>query len=325
MVADTAITGGKFQLRQRIYQIKIVPSRDGRGLVGFAGDEHYGRKLVERAASLRSGTEVVEMLTEAHQEHRSVDFAYGYINEAGPQLIRIADGSAEEVPTFYLGVADAFEHFQRIRHDPKIDPAPEAIHTFVCGSRSSEPVPSPLSTAITSMLRLFTERAERDVGGWPVAYFLTAEGAFFCGYGYAVSDPILKTISAGSVVPHGSAQAGGFGLSVTEYGLGEGMVVYWLQQPGGMVFRRSCEAYELHEFHGTPSRFKQSVCEALGKEIDLLFGDKLPGPTRAIAVMRDELGNSGNRNRKTQRQLFDLCAECDNSISSGVLNEFEND
>jgi len=72
------------------------------------------------------------------------------------------------VETLFLGVADAFEHFQRIRHDEDLDPTPEAVRTFVCGSRSRDAVPDGLIKAITSMLRLFAERAERDVGGWPI-------------------------------------------------------------------------------------------------------------------------------------------------------------
>jgi hypothetical protein len=61
MVADTAITGGGFTSRQREYQIKIVPSRDGRALLGFAGDQHYGRQLTENAASLPAGARAVEV------------------------------------------------------------------------------------------------------------------------------------------------------------------------------------------------------------------------------------------------------------------------
>jgi hypothetical protein len=140
------------------------------------------------------------------------------------------------------------------------------------------------------MLRLFAERAERDVGGWPVPYFLTSEGAFFCGYGYCVSDPILGKIAPGSIVPHGSAEAGGFSLSVTEFGHGKGMVVYWLQQPGGMAFLRTADGYNAQGFDGTPSHFKKIVFEVLGERIDLLFSDEPHGPPESIVVLRDEGG-----------------------------------
>jgi len=260
MVADTAITGGGADLRGRIYRIKIVPSHDGRALIGYAGDE-CGR-LIEAAARMPAGAPAAEFLVESQHQHPSVDFAYTYIDESGPHLIRVHEGAADEVASLFLGLLDAFEHPQRIRHDADIDPTLEAIRTFVCGSRSVEPVPDQLSKAVTSMLRLFAERSERDVGGWPVPYFVTAEGTFFCGYGYAVSDPILKRIGPGALVPHGTAKAGGFGLSVTEFGRGNGMVVYWLQLPGGTVFMRRENGYDACEFRGAPSEFKQQALEA---------------------------------------------------------------
>jgi hypothetical protein len=41
MIADTAISGGKLEARERDNQIKISPSADARALVGFSGDEHH--------------------------------------------------------------------------------------------------------------------------------------------------------------------------------------------------------------------------------------------------------------------------------------------
>ena len=290
MVADTAITGGGLTSRQREYQIKIVPSRDGRALLGFAGDQHYGRQLMEDAASLPAGARAVEVLVCSHRQYPSVDFAYAYIDQAGPHLIRISEGAAQKLAAFHIGLPDAFEHFQRIRHRSEIDPTPEAIRTFVCGSRSPEPVPRPLSAAITSMLCLFAERSEHDVGGWPVPYFLTSEGAFFCGYGYSVSDPVLRKIGPGSVVPHGTPEAGGFGLSVTEISPGKGMVVYWLQRPGGTVFLRTAVGYSAQYFGGRPSKFKQTVFSTVGEPINLLFSEQPHGPPKSITVLRDEAG-----------------------------------
>ena len=190
MPADTLITGGPSDLRHRTYEIKVVPSQSNDGLLGFAGDQYLGRRSIAEAATLPTEARI-DFLLDAHCRAPSVDFAYAYIDETGPRLARIADGSVTLVETLFLGVADAFEHFQRIRHDEDLDPTPEAVRTFVCGSRSRDAVPDGLIKAITSMLRLFAERAERDVGGWPIPYFLTREGAFLCGYGYSVSDPIL--------------------------------------------------------------------------------------------------------------------------------------
>lgn len=262
MVAHTVIDG-PLATRQRTYEIKIVPSRDDRALLGFAGDLHYGRRSIEAAASIPAGAKAAEILAANHRQCPSADFAYAYIDRAGPHLVQISEGAAREVPTFHIGLFDAFAHFQRIRHDKEIDATPDAIRIFVCGSRSFQPVPDPLSEAITSMLRLFAERSKRDVGGWPVPYFLTGEGAFFCGYGYSVSDPILRKITPGSVVPHGTSGAGGFSLSVTELGHGKGIVVYWLQQPGGTVFLRTAHGYDAREFSGTPSHFKKSRIRSL--------------------------------------------------------------
>jgi hypothetical protein len=140
------------------------------------------------------------------------------------------------------------------------------------------------------MLCLFAERSERDVGGWPVPYFLTSEGAFFCGYGYSVSDPILRKIGPGSALPHGTPEAGGFGLSVTEISPGKGMVVYWLQRPGGMVFLRTADGYSAQCFEGPPSHFKQAAFSAVGEPINLLFSEQPHGPPQSITVLRGDTG-----------------------------------
>ena len=194
------------------------------------------------------------------------------------------------MPTLHLGLTDAFEHFQRIRHDAEINPIPETVSIFFTGSRATEPVPDGLGTAVTSMLRLFAERSERDVGGWPVAYHLNGEGVFLCGYVYSVSDPILTKIGPGSIVPPGTAEAGGFGLSVTELGRGDGVVVYWLQQPGGSVFRRTADGYEVLKFDGSPSQFKERASAALGRPIEIHFNEEPAGPPQSVTVFRDERG-----------------------------------
>jgi hypothetical protein len=178
MISDTAITGGVISTRQRAYQIKIVSSLDGHALIGFAGDRHHGARLMEAAAIAPAGPNAVDILISGHREYPSVEFAYGYIDDRGPHLVRVSEGTTQEVPALYIGLPDAFEHFQRIRHDVDIDHAPEAVKAFVCGARGSEPVPEAVSTGITSMLRLFAERSERDVGGWAIPFFLTPEGAF---------------------------------------------------------------------------------------------------------------------------------------------------
>lgn len=290
MVSDTAISGGNLEARQREYYPKIEPSDNGRALVGFAGDQHHGARLARNAARLATGTPAVQFLLEGHREHPSVDFVYAYTDELRPHLIRVRDNKAEELTTLHLGETDAFSHFQRIQHDLEIDFAPEAIKMFVAGSRASEQLPQGLSVAIVAMLRLFAERAEHDVGGWPVPYLLTAQGAFLCGYAYAVSDPIMSKLGPGSIVPHGTAEAGGFGLSLTELGVGQGMVVYWLQRPGGNVFVKAAEGYAVHTFDGPPSVFKEKATSAIGQRVEIFFGDTPIEPLTSITVVRDEHG-----------------------------------
>jgi hypothetical protein len=214
MVADTAITGGELGVRDRDHQLKIIPSRNGRAVVGFAGEPHHGAHFAEQAAAMPAGKETVGFLLNSHLQNSSIDFASGYVDDSGPHLVRVSQGEAKEVLTLHIGLTDAFEHFQRIRHDAEIDAIPEAVSIFFTGSRSTDPVPDELDNAIKSMLRLFAERSERDVGGWPVPYHLTDDGAFSCGYAYSASDPILTKIGPGSIVPHGTAEAGGFGLLV---------------------------------------------------------------------------------------------------------------
>lgn len=78
---------------------------------------------------------------------------------------------------------------------------------------------------------------------------LVKEGAFMCGYGYSVSDPIFDRIEPGSIVPHGTAEAGGYGLAVTEFGEREGMVVYWRQMAKSRRISEAWMGFSL--LHGT--------------------------------------------------------------------------
>ena len=314
MVADTAITGTGLDVRNREYQIKIIPSRDNRALIGFAGEPYHGAHLIEQAALIPAGEPTLAFLLDCNRQNSSVDFAFGYIDSAGTHLHRVSEGKAQELPTLHLGLSEAFTHFQRIRQDPKIDALPEAVITFLSGSRASQSVPPGLSTAITSLLRLFAERQERDVGGWPVAYHLTSEGAFLCGYAVSASDPILTKIGPGSIVPHGTAEAGGFGLSVTELGRGDGLVVYWRQKPGGTVFRRTAAGYDVLNFDGSISVFKEQVFAEIGQHAEIFFDDQSAGPLESIEV-------DPRRRRETQyglstsrRIIFFFSPECSNPV-----------
>jgi hypothetical protein len=290
MAVDAAITGVGTETRQREFALKVIASEDKRSLLGFAGDLHHGSRLVVAASASMEHDDRLRLLSQGQREVPSVNFAYAYIDGAGPHLMRVMDGEVRELPALNLGVSEAFTHFQRIRHDTQIDHAPEAVKSFFVGSKASEPVPPDLSLAITSMLRLFAERSERDVGGWVTPYFLTRGGAFLCGYGYCVSDPILTKIGPGSSVPHGTAEAGGFGLSVTELGNGDGVVVYWMQQPGGMLFLRKSDGYQPIAVEGGPSEFIERASTAAGQKVEIFFSDQPHGPPESIIIMRDENG-----------------------------------
>jgi len=67
-------------------------------------------------------------------------------------------------------------------------------------------------------------------------------------------------------------------------------VVYWHQQPGGSVFRRINEGYEVLKFDGTPSQFKERASAAVGQPIEILFNDQPAGSPESVTVMRDERG-----------------------------------
>jgi hypothetical protein len=288
MVSDAMITGGDIGLRDRQYEIKILPSLDGKALIGFAGDQYHGARIVRSAAEGPAGEQRIGYLLAEHRQCPSVDLAYGYADEHGTHLWRIAQGEARELPAFHIGSSEAFDHFQRIRHATEIDPAPKAVETFILGT--AIPPPEPLGTATATMLRLFAKRSQRDVGGWALPYLLTSDGVFFCSYAYSVSDPILTEAVSGSLVPHGTPAAGGFGLSVTELGRGEGLVVYWLQLPGGYLFVRNGTTIEEVKIEGNPSEFKEAAFRAIGRPIEILFGDQPLGRPDSVTVIRDDDG-----------------------------------
>jgi hypothetical protein len=290
MVSDTLITGGTIGLRDREYQIKCVPSHDGKALIGFAGDVHHGARLMEQAAGNPADIAVVNELLNGHREYPETEFVYGYIDERGPHLFKISGCEAHELPVAHIGRNEAFSDFQRIRHATEITPIPKAVEIFMLGSRAPGKIPNELHIATVSMLRLFVERSERNVGGWAVPYLLASDGAFMCGYGYSVSDPILDQVAPGAIVPHGTAEAGGYGLSVTELGHNEGMVVYWLQIPGGLVLTRQNGGFGKLEINGAPSVFKSVAHDAIGKSVDVFFGEKSHGRPDSVTVLHDALG-----------------------------------
>ena len=225
------------------------------------------------------------------QQSYPIDFAYGYIDISGPHLFRLSGGSAKEVPVLHIGVESAFSQFQTIRNRNSIDPVPKAITTFMMGTRSSDKLPQALHHSITAMLRLFSERPERDIGGAAIPYLLGPSGAYLCGYGYSVSDPITPDLASGDAIPHGTAPAGGFGLSVTEFDCERGIIVYWLQKPGGSIYLRREGGFEVVEINGSPSQFRSEAHANLGHPVEIMFGDADPkGRPDSITVLSDQNG-----------------------------------
>jgi hypothetical protein len=310
IVSDTLITGGTIQLRDREYQIKCLPATDRRSLVAFSGDAHNGTKLIERAAVMPSNHHTISMLCQAQSENPNVDFIYMLLESGVARLFRISDGSAQEVAATHIGAKNAFEQFQRIRHATELDPVPKSFEHFMFGSSAPSDIPEAVSAATISMLRLFLQRTERDVGGWAVPYVLVPEGAYMCGYTHAVSDPILDKVGPGAVVPHGTAEAGGYGLSVTDLTGSDGMVIYRRQTPGGLILVREAQGYKTIRIDGGPAEFRAKAADALGKPVDIFFGDDTPvGLPESITILRDEHG-----------QPAAAIAKRGNNLSFSVLN-----
>jgi hypothetical protein len=265
--------------------------QDRRSLVSFSGDAHNGGELIEQAAAMPSGQTTISFLRGAQAKNPKIDFLYMFLDEGRARLFKISKGNAQEAPSTYIGEKSAFEQFQYIRHATEIDPIPKSVETFVFESSAPSEIPDGISAATVSMLRTFLQRAERDVGGWAVPYVLVPEGVYMCGYAHGVSDPILDRTGPGAVVPHGTAEAGGYGLSVTAFGDLGGMVVYYLQMPGGLVLIREKHGYRTVQIDGAPAAFCAKASDLLGAPVEILFGEDTPvGLPESITILRDEHG-----------------------------------
>jgi hypothetical protein len=310
IVSDTLITGGDIPLRNREYQVKCLPAQDRHSLVAFSGDAHNGGELIEQAAAMPSGQTTISFLCGAQAKNPGIDFLYMFLDEGRARLFKMSNGNAQEVPAAYVGEKSAFEQFQYIRHATEIDPIPKSVENFIFEISAPSEIPDVISAATLSMLRTFQQRDERDVGGWAVPYVLVPEGVYMCGYAHGVSDPILDRIGPGAVVPHGTAEAGGYGLSVTAFGALGGMVVYRLQMPGGLVLIREKHGYRTVRIDGAPAAFCAKASDLLGARVEILFGEDTPvGLPESITILRDEHG-----------QPAAAIAKRGNSLSFSVLN-----
>lgn len=102
MVADSAITGGPIGLRERHFAIKIQPLGT-LGILAFAGDLAAGARALVDAVHQQSTAAVMALLEETVHSYPSVEFAYGFLAEEQPSLLRISSAGTEQVQRLYLG------------------------------------------------------------------------------------------------------------------------------------------------------------------------------------------------------------------------------
>jgi len=109
-----------------------------------------------------------------------------------------------------------------------------------------------------------------------------------------VTDPVIGSLAPGEVIPHGTATGGGFSFSHAPVGELGGMVVYWLQKPGGLVLRLDGCEYKTDSFAGGPLEFKAAVEKGLGLKVDLWFNDNPPElrTVKSISYMDDQAGRA---------------------------------
>jgi hypothetical protein len=285
MVSDSAVTDLRASLRDRVNLPKIMPIKNC-SLVAFAGEVEQGQEAFKNILKINPGSDALNALVTQNQNHPTVDFAYAYIEDATPRLFKISQGRADRVDALFLGKQSAFESFQKIRHDPAIVHAPNALHTFLSGD-----IPNSISEAVISMLRLFVSTGEREVGGWVLPYRLTLAGAELCTYAFSVSDPIVDKLKSGDIISHGTAEAGGFGVSVNEFREKDGFYIYWLQKLGGQLWMYSAGNYEMTEIQGAPSSFKKTVKEEFSRDVDIWFSENKNDASTFISSIQDQQGH----------------------------------
>ena len=289
MVADTEISGGNLGLREREYQPKIWKGASS-SLVGFAGDAKFGKEACVLVSGLEDPSKILEHLRSVTKRVPSVDFAYAYRNAAETKLYKISLGRAESVPVLHIGTAGAFAVFQALRHDAGIDHAPDALHNFMFMSGSREKPPDSLESATSTMIVLIAQRVAASVGGWATPYFLSSQEAELCDYAYSVSDPIVNHLKTGYIIPHGTADGGGFGLSFARLEAEDGATVFWPQMSRGLVYSNPSEGYTQHWATGSAQDFVEAARQATGLKGHVIIGGPDLGELKAISILRDENG-----------------------------------
>lgn len=325
MVSDAAITGNAIPLREREYAPKIEVSNDGKALIGFAGPVPSGPQAIRSVVNENAPQSAISRLCEVIRSVPELEFAYAYMGANGPELVKITSDGVAACKSLFLGSQPAYELFQRQRLSDDNPITPLAFGAFMCGAKQE--VPNALGRSIVAMNSLFASRAENDVGGWAIPYVLSASGAHFADYCHSFSDPLLDRLKAGAVVPHGTAQQGGSTLSVTGFGENAGFVVYWLQLPGGFVFRREADGYPSYKFSGAPSAFKDAVQSELGQDVHLWVNDEPAGPLKAVRVLRNDDGSLncviGDHGGPLSFAVHNLASPFESYASMGLVDEKE--
>jgi len=181
MGGDAAITDVGTEIRDRQYQLKIVPSPDGRALQGVAGDAHPGSKIIQQAARLPAG-ETVTFLLESHRENPSVDLAMDTWMTPGHTSCGFRRATRENCRPSISATPTPLNIFNALGTMPKIHQYPEQCQVSFPVQGIRIQCRKGLNTAITSMPLLFAARSERDVGWWPTAHSITSGKAFFVDY-----------------------------------------------------------------------------------------------------------------------------------------------
>jgi hypothetical protein len=297
MVADTAITGPTMGSRDRQYKVKIEPIQQS-ALIGFAGDPLAATRAIRAAAGMHQGPQTVDYLLQEHLRHAETDFMYAYVEKDAAHLFCVTEGTATESSAAHIGMHEAFSAFQEIKLARTLNPVPGALEKFIAGvvetpapsSKDKPKLYEDVTEATIAMQKLFYKSSDRGVGGTAIPYVVTTAGARVYGYGYSVTDPGINALKPGSLINHGTAQFGGYGVSVTELRERDGIVIYWLQRPGGTVWLKADDWYQPHDFPGAPSAFKEAVRASLGREVDIWFGDGAQGTPESFRVLRDHAG-----------------------------------
>jgi hypothetical protein len=283
IVGDMAVSGVGVGTRQRECLLKVIPGTDERSITAFAGGAEHGAAAAFAASKLESGNTALEYLT-TRSRQTSADFLYAHFDGTEPCLHIISSGRRHVRHAAHIGIA--FDKFQRLRHSEEREISPGRISTFVCGTQGAAPFVDPAGVAVRTMMSVIARQTDKQIGGWPTGYVVGPEGLGCLSYLYALTDADAVDQRPGEALRDGSAQEGGYSLSVTGLPGHEGLVIYMLQQPGGLLFLREEERYEVHRLTGEPPEFTSQALERFGVDVSLWVGGPPPdGEPDSVEVM----------------------------------------